>query len=48
MMEILFLILMLAGALSIYDAIRKLNSNIVAQIDQNEKIIELLTKLNNK
>jgi len=47
-MELLFGVLLIAGLLSIYDALRKLNSNIVTQIDQNNKIIELLDDLKKK
>ncbi|GIO07006.1 hypothetical protein J31TS6_30340 [Brevibacillus reuszeri] len=47
-MELLFGVLLIAGLLSIYDAHRKLNINIVTQIDQNNKIIELLDDLKKK
>ncbi|MFM1652777.1 hypothetical protein ACI7RC_11840 [Brevibacillus sp. B_LB10_24] len=47
-MEILFVILILIGMLTIYDAIRKLNANIMTQIDQNDKIIELLQERNSR
>ncbi|MGG1663138.1 hypothetical protein [Brevibacillus sp. NRS-1366] len=47
-MELLVGLLLLAGILSIFDAIRKLNKNIITQIDQNERMIELLNDLKKK
>ncbi|MFF0825799.1 hypothetical protein ACFYU8_06770 [Brevibacillus sp. NPDC003359] len=47
-MELLFAFLLLAGLFAIYDAIRGLNQNIVTQVDQNQRIIELLNELKKK
>lgn len=47
-MEWLFAFLLLAGLFAIYDAIRMLNQNIVTQVDQNQRIIELLHELKRK
>jgi hypothetical protein len=47
-MELLFAFLLLAGLFAIYDAIRNLNQNIVTQVDQNQRIIELLNELKRK
>lgn len=47
-MEILFGFLLLAGLFAIYDAIRKLNQNILTQVDQNQRIIELLNEIKRK
>ncbi|GAB1529191.1 MULTISPECIES: hypothetical protein [Brevibacillus] len=47
-MEWMFAFLLLAGLFAIYDAIRKLNQNIVKQVDQNQRIIELLNELKKK
>jgi hypothetical protein len=40
--------LILGALFGIFVAIQKLNSNVITQIDQNEKIIELLNELKNK
>ncbi|GED58216.1 hypothetical protein ABER61_13660 [Brevibacillus formosus] len=47
-MEWMLAFLLLAGLFAIYDAIRKLNQNIVKQVDQNQRIIELLNELKRK
>jgi hypothetical protein len=47
-MDMLSGFLILGALFGIFVAIQKLNSNIITQIDQNEKIIELLKELNNK
>ncbi|WP_167385126.1 hypothetical protein [Brevibacillus formosus] len=47
-MEWMFAFLLLAGLFAIYDAIRKLNQNIITQVDQNKRIIELLNELKRK
>ncbi|MED1785237.1 hypothetical protein P4V43_25785 [Brevibacillus fortis] len=47
-MELLFAILLMAGLFAIYDAIRKLNQNVITQVDQNQRIIELLNELKRK
>ncbi|MGG4453632.1 hypothetical protein [Brevibacillus porteri] len=47
-MESLFAFLLLVGLFAIYDAIRRLNQNIVTQVDQNQRIIELLNELKRK
>ncbi|WP_429844565.1 hypothetical protein [Brevibacillus sp. FIR094] len=47
-MELLFAFLLLVGLFAIYDAIRRLNQNIVTQVDQNQRIIELLNELKRK
>ncbi|WP_186380557.1 hypothetical protein [Brevibacillus brevis] len=44
----LFAFLLLAGLFAIYDAIRGLSQNIVTQVDQNQRIIELLNELKKK
>ncbi|WP_223701735.1 hypothetical protein [Sutcliffiella deserti] len=41
-MEILFLILIFAGIFAIYDAIRKVNNNILNQTEELKKINEQL------
>lgn len=40
--------LILGALFGIFVAIQKLNSNVITQIDQNEKIIELLSELKEK
>jgi putative Mn2+ efflux pump MntP len=47
-MDLLFLILIFAGLFAIYDAIRKVNNNILEQTEELKKIREELTKNNNK
>ncbi|MFG0215483.1 hypothetical protein ACFU8X_20445 [Brevibacillus porteri] len=47
-MELLFAFLLLAGLIAIYDAILGLSQNIVTQVDQNQRIIELLNELKKK
>ncbi|MCM3143018.1 MULTISPECIES: hypothetical protein [Brevibacillus] len=47
-MDLLFAFLLLTGLFAIYDAIRRLNQNIVTQVDQNQRIIELLNELKRK
>jgi putative Mn2+ efflux pump MntP len=47
-MELLFLILIFAGLFAIYDAIRKVNNNILEQTEELKKIRAELTKNNNK
>ncbi|MBP1963356.1 hypothetical protein [Paenibacillus aceris] len=41
-MDVLVGFLILGALFGIFVAIQKLNSNIITQIDQNEKIIELM------
>ncbi len=41
-MEILFLILIFAGIFGVYDALRKVNNNILEQTEELEKIREQL------
>lgn len=43
-MDVLVGFLILGALFGIFAAIQKLNSNIITQIDQNEKMIELLKK----
>ncbi|MEK3910238.1 hypothetical protein [Paenibacillus sp. FSL H7-0331] len=47
-MDILSGFLILGALFGIFIAIQKLDSNVITQIDQNEKIIELLKELKNK
>ncbi|NTU19795.1 hypothetical protein HPY28_05605 [Brevibacillus sp. HB1.2] len=47
-MELLFAFLLLAGLFAIYDVIRRMNQNIVTQVDQNQQIIELLNEWKKK
>ncbi len=47
-MELLFLIIIFAGLFAIFDAIRKVNNNILNQTEELKKIHEELTKNNNK
>ncbi|MFC8683551.1 hypothetical protein [Brevibacillus porteri] len=47
-MELLFAFLLLALLFAIYDVIRRMNQNIVTQVDQNQRIIELLNELKRK
>ncbi|WP_169749091.1 hypothetical protein [Ornithinibacillus californiensis] len=47
-MELLFLILIFAGIFSIYDAIRKLNSNLLEQTEEIKKMREELMRNNTK
>jgi putative Mn2+ efflux pump MntP len=47
-MDLLFLILIFTGLFAIYDAIRKVNNNILEQTEELKKIREELTKNNNK
>jgi hypothetical protein len=44
-MEILLGFLVLSGLFGIYDALRKINTNINRQFDQNQKVLELLTEI---
>jgi hypothetical protein len=43
-MELLFLILIFTGIFAIYDAIRKVNNNILNQTEELKKIREELTQ----
>jgi ADP-ribosylglycohydrolase len=47
-MDVLAGFLILGALCGIFVAIQKLNSNVITQVNQNEKIIELLTELKNK
>jgi hypothetical protein len=47
-MELLFLIIIFAGLFAIFDAIRKVNNNILNQTEELKKIHEELTKNDNK
>ncbi|MFS0553020.1 hypothetical protein [Brevibacillus sp. 179-C9.3 HS] len=47
-MFLLLAFLLLAGLFAIYDAIRKLNQNVITQLDQNQRIIELLNDIKKK
>jgi hypothetical protein len=47
-MDALVGFLILGALFGLFVAIQKINSNVITQIDQNEKIIELLTELRNK
>lgn len=45
-MDILILILLFAGMFAIYDAIRKVNNNILDQTEEIKKVREELSKNN--
>jgi uncharacterized protein YxeA len=45
-MELLVLVMIFAGIFAIYDAIRKVNNNILKQTDEIKKIREVLTRSN--
>jgi putative Mn2+ efflux pump MntP len=47
-LDLLFLILIFAGLFAIYDAIRKVNNNMLEQTEELKKIRKELTKINNK
>ncbi|WP_169917335.1 hypothetical protein [Alkalihalobacterium alkalinitrilicum] len=47
-MELLFLILIFAGIYGVYDAIRKLNNNVLEQTEELKKIREELKETRNK
>ncbi|MEN2766249.1 hypothetical protein [Ornithinibacillus xuwenensis] len=45
-MELLFLILIFAGVFAVYDAIRKLNNNLLEQTEEIKKMREELMQKN--
>ncbi len=47
-MELLFLILIFAGIYGIYDALRKLNNNVLEQTEELKKIREELKESRSK
>ncbi|MDE5414270.1 MULTISPECIES: hypothetical protein [Alkalihalobacterium] len=47
-MELLILVLLFAGLFAIYDAIRKVNNNILEQTEELKKIREELKENNKK